>query len=129
MAKAQKHTENLVAVLSRGQKETRRQLGGLSDTVGYTRENVAYIALPPLLERDHGLKVQDRLKPGYIKDVFGQFLEVNIVGRAQKNGQAYLIIGEVNSKLSKNDIDRFLKRKLQRFEGLPDRSSSSWSPT
>lgn len=36
-------------------RDVRRQLGGLSHTVSYELENRAYVSLPGLLERDHGI--------------------------------------------------------------------------
>ena len=61
LAKAQKRTEQELGTLISEHKETRRQLGGLSMTVGYGLENQAYKALPALLKRDFDLVVQKRL--------------------------------------------------------------------
>ncbi|RME01822.1 MAG: chordopoxvirus fusion protein [Calditrichaeota bacterium] len=117
LAEAQRSTEIQIKQLAKDQQETRRQLGGLAMTVGYTLENAAYKALPKLLEKDFGLKVDGRLKRGFVKDDRGQTIEVNILGHARKDGQLFFLIGEAKAQLSKNDIDRFLRKKLQRFKG------------
>ena len=93
--------------------DMRKQLGGLSITVGYTLENQAYKALPELLARDYGLKVEGPLIRTFIKDEKGRPLEVNIYGEARKNGRTIVILGEAKSQLSKNDVDRFLRRKVK----------------
>lgn len=57
LAEAQKKTEQEIHKLTKGLEDTRQQLGGLFDTVGYTFENEAYKALPELLKRDYVLTV------------------------------------------------------------------------
>jgi len=114
---AQARTERQLAKLAAEHSETRSQLGGLSSTVGYTLENEAYKALPGLLARDHGLIVEGRLKRGYLKARDGRSLEINILGRGRRNGEEVIILGESKTRLSKNNIDQFLNRKLKL---LPD---------
>ncbi|MBI3957747.1 MAG: hypothetical protein HY328_02975 [Chloroflexi bacterium] len=119
LAEAQKRTEyelqSLVATVEKiaedGQ-ETRKQLGGLSMTVGYQLDDLAYRGLPALLERDFGAHIQGRLTRGYMKDATGKAIEVNIVGTAQRNGEQVTILGEGKAQLSKNDVDRFVRRRL-----------------
>ena len=94
-------------------RETRRQLGGLSMTVGYTLENAAYRALPALLKADYGIEVQGQLIRTYIKDNRGRSLEVNIYGKGRENGREVVILGESKSQLSANNIDRFINRRLK----------------
>ncbi len=103
-------------------KEVRQHLGGLSITVGYTLENQAYKGLPPLLEKDHGLRVKDRLLRTFLADEKGRHLEVNIYGHAQRNGEEVVILGEAKAQLSKNDIDRFIRRKVKPLQKLLPRT-------
>ncbi len=123
---AQQKTEAALQQLIQDHQETRRQLGGLSATVGYRLEDEAFKALPRLLERDFGLIVQGRLKRGYVPDVEGRLLEVNIFGQAVRNdgatptGRVVTIVGEGKSQLSANDVDRFIRRKLARLQGAFD---------
>ncbi len=126
LAVAQQKTEAALQQLIQDHQETRRQLGGLSATVGYRLEDEAFKALPRLLERDFGLIVQGRLKRGYVPDVEGRLLEVNIFGQAVRNdgatptGRVVTIVGEGKSQLSANDVDRFIRRKLARLQGAFD---------
>jgi hypothetical protein len=128
LAEAQQQTQQelrqLVAVvrsLAEEGRDTRRQLGGLTMTVGYQLENEAYKALPGLLARDFNLAVQERLKRGYVNDKDGKPLEINILGQARHNGEEVMIVGESKAQLSKNDVDRFLRRKVQRLTGVYQR--------
>jgi len=129
LAEAQRQTEAEVLGLSRSVKEltgelreTRQQLGGLAMTVGYTLENEAFKALPGLLARDFHLTVHGPLRRKYVIDREGDLLEVNIVGPASQAGETITIVGEAKVQLSKNDVDRFIRKKLKRLEGaLPGR--------
>ncbi len=116
LVEAQKKTEEAIKRLVGEIEEVKEQVGGLSHTVGYTLENEAYKALPSLLKRDYNLEVTGRLKRGYIKDSKGQAIEVNIIGEAKRNGKRVFIVGESKVKLSKNDVRRFIERRVKRLE-------------
>jgi hypothetical protein len=118
LAIAQQRTEQSLQKLIEEHRDTRKQVGGLATTVGYNLEDKAYQALPQLLQRDFGLLVQGRLKRGYLKDKQGNELEVNIIGQALQNGKTVTIIGESKSQLSKPKIDKFIQKRLERFEGV-----------
>ncbi len=124
LAIAQQRTEEnmgeltkTVQQLVKEHSDTRKQMGGLATTIGYTLENKAYKALPYLLERDFNLTLQSPLKRTYLTDNKGHELEVNITGQAKKEGKTMTIIGESKSQLSKSKIDGFIRKRLQRFEG------------
>jgi chromosome segregation ATPase len=125
LAEAQKRTEEALRLLALSHdklagehEETRRQLGGLAATVGYRLEDEAYRALPRLLQRDYGLAVEGRLKRRFVTDNRGRKIEVNIIGEALRDGERVTVVGESKSQLSKNDVDRFIKNKLKRLEGI-----------
>ncbi len=118
LARAQEKTEACLRRLSGEQIETRKQLGGLSNTVGYRLEDLAYRSLPGLLERDHGIRLSERPIRRYIRDNKGKEIEVNILGKAQKEGQDITVVGESKSQLSKKDIDRFRRTRLKRLDGV-----------
>lgn len=101
-------------------KETRRQLGGLTMTVGYQLEDLAYPALPALLKRDYNLILDAPLKRCYVNDGSGQPREINILGTAKRNGTQVTIVGGSKAQLSKNDVDRFLRRTVQKLAGVYD---------
>jgi len=118
LAEAQKRTEEELRKLVGEHNETRKQLGGLSTTVGYRLEDEAFKALPGLLKKDFGLLVRGRLLRKYVKDNRGRHVEVNIIGEGEKNGEVYTIVGESKSQLSKGDVDDFIRRRLNRLEGV-----------
>ncbi|MDW8322229.1 MAG: hypothetical protein RMM08_12795, partial [Armatimonadota bacterium] len=124
LTEAQRRTEEQVARLVEVQQrmqvemqDIRRQLGGLSQTVGYTLENEAMKRLPELLLRDHGVRVEGRLKRGYVQDSSGRHIEVNVFGTGVRHGEQVTIVGESKSQLSKNDVDRFLRRTVDALRG------------
>jgi hypothetical protein len=125
LAEAQRRTEERLAMVIEEQRQMRlemrdirRQLGGLSQTVGYVLENEAMKHLPDLLLRDHGLHVQGRLKRQYVSDKNGQPIEVNIFGTARRDSEEVAIVGESKAQLSKNDIDRFLQRTVDALRSV-----------
>ena len=118
LAHAQERAENELRELVVEHKKTRRQLGGLSTTVGYGLEDKAFKALPELLKRDFELVVRGRLKRQYVKDNKGKEIELNVIGEALKNGRKVVIVGESKSQLSKNDVDKFIRKRLKRLEGV-----------
>ncbi len=121
LAEAQRRTEESLQKLIEEHRETRRQLGGLAMTVGYGLEDRAYQALPRLLARDFGIEVRERLHRRYVKDRKGEYIEVNIVGEAVRDGERIVIVGEGKSQLSRNDVDNFIRKKLHRLEGVFER--------
>jgi outer membrane murein-binding lipoprotein Lpp len=125
LAAAQERTERelhslvgAVEKLADEHQETRRQLGGLTMTIGYQLEDLAYKALPGLLLRDYDLAVQGRLQRGYVADSKNKPREVNILGTARRNGDLVTIVGESKAQLSKNDVDRFVRRTVEPLTGV-----------
>ncbi len=116
LAQAQKRTEEAVFRLARRLDDTDKQLGGLAATVGYTLENEAYRYLPRLLERDFGVLVEEPLYRDFLRDLKGQDVEVNILGRARRDSEPILIIGESKAQLSKRDVDMFLRKRVDRLD-------------
>ncbi|MGC8784305.1 MAG: hypothetical protein ACP5RN_07960, partial [Armatimonadota bacterium] len=112
LAETVRLTQEALRDLALTVKDLQKQVGGLSQTVGYVLENEAMKALPELLLRDYGLRVEGRLKRQYVQDSAGRFIEVNIFGTARRNGEQVTLVGESKSQLSKNDIDRFLRRTV-----------------
>jgi hypothetical protein len=112
LAETVRLTQEALRDLALTVKDLQRQVGGLSQTVGYVLENEAMKALPELLLRDHGLQVVGRLKRQYVQDSAGRYIEVNIFGTATRDGEQVTLVGESKSQLSKNDIDRFLRRTV-----------------
>jgi len=118
LAEAQKRTETSLAALTAEHKKTREQLGGLSATVGYTLENKAFKALPDLLKADYGITLKGKLIRDHIPDNQGDEIEVNILGKGERDGKEVLIVGESKSQLSAKYIDEFIRKKLNRLQGI-----------
>jgi len=118
LAEAQKKTEETLNTLTREFKDFKRQVGDITDTVGYTLENASYRALPRLLKKDYGVEVRGRLRRGYLKDQRGRHIEVNILGEGRKNGKKVLIVGESKARLSKKGVREFINERLKRFGDL-----------
>ena len=116
LAEAQKRTEEELRKLSSAQRDTQKQLGGLPGTVGYTLENESYKTLPSRLKKDFNIIVKDRLKRTYIRDIKGKYIEVNIIGKAERDGREIVIVGESKSQLSKRGVDDFIKKKLEKVK-------------
>ncbi len=120
LAEAQKQTQQElcaltkeVRALTQGLKDTRDELGGLSRSVGYALENEAYRMLPAFLKERYGLEVTERLVR---TDIGGK--EINLLGRARRNGRQVLLVGEVKLRLDERrrkgeqDILTVLKSKV-----------------
>jgi len=118
LIEVQQQTQEDIRRLTQGLDDLRKQVGGLSITIGYTIENEAYRALPRLLARDFGIEVESDLRRQFVADDTGEYIEVNIFGQARRNGEVITIVGESKAQLSKNDIDAFVRRKLQRLQGV-----------
>ena len=117
LVEVQKQTQEDIRRLTWGLDDLRKQVGGLSMTIGYTLENAAYKALPYLLNRDYGLQIDGELTRRFVEDNQGEHIEVNIFGQARRNGETLTIVGESKAQLSKNDVDSFLRRQVQRLQG------------
>ena len=87
LAEAQRKTEKELAKLAFEHRKTREQLGGLAHTVGYRLEDEAIWALPHLLKRDFGLIVIGTLKRTWLEISEGKYIELNVWGDAERNGQ------------------------------------------
>ena len=113
LVEAQGRTEEEIKVLVKGMNETRGELGGLSRSVSYGFENEAYRMLPPFLEKTYGIQITEKLIRA---EIGGK--EINILGKARKNGQAAIVVGETKLRLE----DRKKKgRKKDIFEELEDK--------
>ena len=118
LAETVRLTQEALRDLALTVKDLQKQVGGLSQTVGYVLENEAMKSLPELLLRNYGLRVEGRLKRRHVQDSTGRYIEVNIFGTATRNGEQVTLIGESKSQLSKNDIDRFLRRTVDALRAV-----------
>lgn len=115
LAEAQKHTDQRVAELAEAQRQTADQLrdlvvvvrglvtevGSLSRTMSYSLENEAYRLLPGLLKQKFGLEIEQK----FVRtEINGE--EINLFGRARRNGQTVLIVGESKLRLDMRSAEQ-----------------------
>ncbi len=115
LTEAQVRTEERLGRLEEAQARTERalqqlarQVGGLSETVGGDIEDIAYIVLYDVLQREFGWEV------GPLERVFqewnGELIELNIFGQATDPAQPdrpLWIIGEAKHNLTLKEVERF----------------------
>ncbi|RJP19303.1 MAG: hypothetical protein C4527_27380 [Candidatus Omnitrophota bacterium] len=83
-----------VRELAISQNSTQIELGGLSRSMGYALENEAYRMIPHYLNEKFGIVVEEKL----IRTEIGH-KEINLFGRARKDGKELFIIGEAKLRL------------------------------
>ncbi len=112
LAAAQAKTEKVVRGLVVDMREVKKQLGGLSNTVGYGLEDRAIRALPAILKDRMGLDVgvMDRR---FLEYPDGKDDEINIYGEGVLDGEPVVVVGESKAHLGPKDVDRF-KKMLER---------------
>ncbi|MFH1563074.1 MAG: hypothetical protein ABIF11_06640 [Nitrospirota bacterium] len=94
LAEAQKRTEIEIRGLTKGLKETRGEVGGLSKSMSYAFENETYRMLPETLKQLCGIEMKERL----IRTEIGG-KEINILGRAKRDSKDVVVVGEVKLRL------------------------------
>ena len=116
LAAAQQRTETrfgslttAVEALAQDQRQVRKTLGGLSDSVGYGLEDRAIARLPELLANDYAIAVSGRLARRFVEYPDGGSDELNIIGEGARAEQGISILGEAKAQLGKRDVDRFLR--------------------
>ncbi len=108
LAEAQKQTELEITKLSKGLRQTRQMVGGLSDSVGYGLEDRAIAVMPSLLKEKFGIESDNGFVRKYII-LDGKEVELNIFGTGHKADGKWFVVGEAKAKLSKKDVDKFLR--------------------
>src|SRR4030043_614136 len=118
LAEAQKRTEFEITKLTKGLHETRGEIGGLSKSMSYEFENEAFRKLPDFLKEKYGIELKERL----IREEIGG-KEINIFGRAGKNGTEVLVVGESKLRLDERkdkkvkDVFDELEEKVKAVKG------------
>jgi len=108
LAEAQRQTSAAVRELTAGIDHLRKQVGGLSETVGGDIEDIAYIVLHDVLKREFGWQVGALEREWQTWD--GEPEEVNVFGEATdpaRPGQVIWIVGEAKHNLTQKEVDRF----------------------
>ena len=104
LAEAQSRTQRAVDRLA-------RQVGGLSETVGGDIEDIAYIVLHDVLQREFGWRVGPLQRAWQTWD--GRPEEVNLFGQASDPAQperTIWIVGEAKHNLTLKQVERFARQ-------------------
>jgi len=108
LVEAQIETERRLQKLIKEHDKTRENLAGLSHTVGHLLEDRAIKSLPKILKK-YGIEVVGELSRDYIR-VGTEYVEVNIYGKAIRDGKEYILVGEVKTRVSTKAIDEFIEK-------------------
>ena len=118
LAEAQQRTEQRVEQLAEAQQKTEhalqllaRQVGGLSDKLGGSLEDLAIETLPYVLSEAWGIEVSDCGHDSFIID--GREVDVDLVLRGTIGGANVVVLGEVKARLTAREVDAFLQRVEQ----------------
>ena len=105
--------------LTKGLGELRREVGRLSEVVGFGLEDIARVILPGWLYRHLNVKVEELRREFFL--VEGEEVEVNLFGKGFREGEEVLVIGEVRSRIYGSDVNRFYWKVVKSLEKLyPD---------
>jgi hypothetical protein len=112
LSQAQARTEAALRQLA-------RQVGGLSDAIGGDTEDIAYIVLHSVLQREFGWDV------GVLQRTWqrwnGRIEEINVFGRATdpaRPGQTIWIVGEAKHNLTLREVEKFARQATRARQHL-----------
>jgi len=115
LAQAQQRTELRVEELAQAQQRTERELrmlarqvGGLSERLGGSLEDLSYDVLPACLDKYYDIEVAE-LRRDFIK-IGRKEIEVNVLGEGiyKKTGKPVIIVGEVKSNITLKETKKFI---------------------
>lgn len=118
LAQAQAKTEIEVRKLAKSHQQLQKQVGGLSDSVGYGIEDRLMPFIPEYARLEFGLEV-DYLDRRNVEYPSGKYDEVNILASGRINGDTAHLIAECKAKPGKKDADNFAKM-LERLTDVLD---------
>ena len=112
LAEAQARTEErlnelaiIVEKLAVAIGELRREVGRLSETIGFSLEDIARVVLPGWLYRHLSVEVEELERKFLTID--GKEIEVNLYGEGLRKGMRVIIVGEAKSRIYGRDVNRF----------------------
>ncbi len=114
LAEAQKRTEKRLDRLDKRVDNLQKEVGGISNTLGYSLENSSYKSLTKILPERFGIQIE-KLYRRNIVYASGKFDEINIYGEGKKDDRKIFIVGESKAQFGVKDVTQFLKL-LQRVK-------------
>ena len=106
LAQAQVKTEAEVRKLAKSHQQLQKQVGGLSDAVGYGIEDRLMPFIPDYARLEYGIEIES-LERRNVEYKNGKFDEVNILATGRINGDKAYLLGECKARPGKKDADRF----------------------
>jgi hypothetical protein len=120
LAAAQARTDKSVEALAAAQARTEqavqalaKQVGRLSDHVGFGLEDIARVVAPGYLLRHYGIEMAE-FKRHFVK-ANGQQFEIDLYAEGRRNAQKLVILGEVKSRIYSREVKQFA-RTLKRLK-------------
>ncbi|RKY62639.1 MAG: hypothetical protein DRP99_05435 [Candidatus Latescibacterota bacterium] len=96
-----------------------REVGRLSDVVGYGLEDIAKVVVPGYMSRHYGIDMGELRRRVFVVD--GREVEVNLYGRGRKEGRELAVLGECKSRIRAADVRKFTKKMKPVEEKLKGR--------
>ena len=97
-----------------------QQVGRLSETIGFTLEDLAREVTPPYLAQHHGIHVRQFDRRFFSVD--GDEVEVDLYGEGQQDGRSIVVVGEVRSRIHGRDVESAVRqagRLRSQLSGAP----------
>lgn len=107
LAEAQMRTEDTIARLFEVVETLRRDMEALRAELGISLEELGEQLLPPVLKERYGVEVP-RLHADYVT-VRGVNIEFDLIGDGIMAGEKVLVVGEVKTRFSPEELRRFSK--------------------
>ncbi|MEM4189833.1 MAG: hypothetical protein QW544_04905, partial [Candidatus Caldarchaeum sp.] len=98
--------QDAVTLLTQAHRELAKQVGALSETIGFGLEDIAKVVVPGWLQRHEGIVMAEEFVRRWIT-VNGEEIEVNLYGEGEKNGRKLVIVGEAKSRIYKREVEAF----------------------
>lgn len=117
LAEAQLRTEEHVKQLAVTVSNLAREVGRLSDVIGFGLEDVAKVVVPGWLYRHERIEVELERRFVYVD---GESIEVNLYGDGRRNGEAVIVVGECKSRICEREVREFaekLEKLAKVFQG------------
>ncbi len=117
LAEAQKLTEEHVKQLEVAVSSLAKEVGRLSNVVGFGLEDVAKVVVPGWLYRHERIEVELERKFVYVDD---ELIEVNLYGDGRRDSEAVIVVGECKSRIYEGEVREFaekLEKLVKAFQG------------
>jgi len=109
LVEAQQKTEVEIKTLTITVKNIQKELGGISNTIGYELEDKSYSLFPQVLKEDFNIHIKGDIERKFIMYPSGKDDEINIYGKGTLAGEEVYIIGESKAQIGKSDVKDFIK--------------------